>query len=314
MNTLEPTERSVLSDPEADEPPPTAPPSLRQPLAPEAESPERSPAAEFPLPAPEGLDSPPGRAADTDSASARVYNQRNCDDDDARCLQLRNRIRRDALTALTPRSLDISPPYDPDADTPEEIAESLRARQERLASSGERQWKNHRGEVLATGQLVDLRDRRAIVKTADGTEQAIRVSDLAEDEVCFVAAWFNLPPECPIRQEEPFTGRQFVDSTFTWKSSGLCHKPLYFQETQLERYGHTAGPVLQPVISGAHFFANIATLPYHMGINPPNECQYVLGYYRPGNCAPWMIPPVPLSVRGGLAQAGTVVGLGAVLP
>jgi len=94
----------------------------------------------------------------------------------------------------------------------------------------------------------------------------------------------------------------------TWKASGLCHKPLYFEEVQLERYGHTAGPVLQPVLSGAHFFMNIATLPYQMGMSPPNECEYALGYYRPGSCAPWLLPPVPLSVRGGLMQAGAIVG------
>jgi hypothetical protein len=99
-----------------------------------------------------------------------------------------------------------------------------------------------------------------------------------------------------------------VASTFTYQASGLCHKPLYFEEVQLERYGHTAGPIKQPLLSGAHFFLNIAVLPYKMGINPPCECQYALGYYRPGSCAPWHIPPVPISVRGALAEAGAWVG------
>jgi hypothetical protein len=83
---------------------------------------------------------------------------------------------------------------------------------------------------------------------------------------------------------------------------------LYFEEVQLERYGHTAGPLLQPVLSGAHFFLNIASLPYQMGIHPPHECQHPLGYYRPGNCAPWLVPPIPLSVRGGLLAAGLYAG------
>jgi hypothetical protein len=51
-----------------------------------------------------------------------------------------------------------------------------------------------------------------------------------------------------------------------------------------------------------------------MGINPLNECQYALGYYRPGSCAPWLLPPIPISVRGALAEAGTVVGGVSVLP
>ena len=76
----------------------------------------------------------------------------------------------------------------------------------------------------------------------------------------------------------------------------------------MEGYGHSAGPVLQPVLSGAHFFLNIATLPYQMGMSPPNECEYALGYYRPGSCAPWLLPPIPLSVRGALLEAGAVTG------
>ena len=42
--------------------------------------------------------------------------------------------------------------------------------------------------------------------------------------------------------------------------------------------------------------------------HPPHECRYALGYYRPGSCAPYLIPPVPLSLRGALLEAGAVVG------
>jgi hypothetical protein len=100
----------------------------------------------------------------------------------------------------------------------------------------------------------------------------------------------------------------------TWKASELMHKPLYFEEVALERYGHTAGPIWQPVISSGHFFANIAVMPYKMGIHPMTECQYALGYYRPGNCAPWQLPAVPLSGRGALYQAKVVTGSVFLLP
>ena len=66
----------------------------------------------------------------------------------------------------------------------------------------------------------------------------------------------------------------------------LCHKPLYFEDVQLERYGHMAGPWVQPFVSCADFFLRIPILPYEMGLEPPNECIYALGYYRPGSCAP----------------------------
>ncbi len=100
----------------------------------------------------------------------------------------------------------------------------------------------------------------------------------------------------------------------TWKASNLCHTPLYFEDVNLERYGHTHGPVLEPVVQSAHFFANIAVLPYKMGVHSPKECQYALGYYRPGNCAPWIIPPVPLSVRGALVQGAALTGAFWLIP
>ena len=89
---------------------------------------------------------------------------------------------------------------------------------------------------------------------------------------------------------------------------------LYFEQIQLERYGHTAGPWSQPFLSGGHFILNIATLPYKMGMHPMNECQYSLGYYRPGSCAPWLISPVPLSLQGAASQAGAIFGGGALFP
>jgi hypothetical protein len=49
-------------------------------------------------------------------------------------------------------------------------------------------------------------------------------------------------------------------------------------------------------------------------VHPPNECMYALGHYRPGNCAPYMISPMPISARGAIFQAGAVVGAAAILP
>jgi len=117
----------------------------------------------------------------------------------------------------------------------------------------------------------------------------------------------ELPPECPLRGGE-FLPRQWCQTTFTWKASGLCHKPLYFEDVHLERYGHSWGPYLQPIISGGHFFLTVPILPYKMGLYPPEECIYTLGYYRPGSCAPYLLDPLPLSVRAGLAEAGAWVG------
>ena len=124
-----------------------------------------------------------------------------------------------------------------------------------------------------------------------------------------------LPEECGLGGSDYFPSRDFEQICFMWKASALCHKPLYFEEVALERYGHTlVREEFQPIISGAKFFLTVPILPYKMGLNPPCECIYTLGHYRPGSCAPYMIDPLPLSVRAGLIQAGAVVGGVAIFP
>ncbi len=107
----------------------------------------------------------------------------------------------------------------------------------------------------------------------------------------------DYPCECKLGLNAKFKGRNWSPTTFTWKATGTCFRPLYFQDVQLERYGHSWNPVVQPFMSAAHFFISVPLLPYKMGLNPPNECVYTLGYYRPGSCAPYMIEPIPFSLR-----------------
>ncbi|MFN3191356.1 MAG: hypothetical protein ACE361_12600 [Aureliella sp.] len=223
------------------------------------------------------------------------------------CNEARNRIRPRPLREL---SLDVSPAF----------GEGLRAvrgntddqRLEFAANARVRDWYDYRNNFLTTGRLVDLRDDR-IVLEANGVERKIRLQNLSDVDLAYVGEAWNIPLNCG-SGNDTFEGRNFVASTVQWKAPGHCHKPLYFEQTQLERYGHEAGPIVQPLISTAHFFANIAVLPYKMGIHPPNECQYSLGYYRPGNCAPYMVQPLPLSLRGAAAQAGFVTGAAALIP
>ena len=76
-------------------------------------------------------------------------------------------------------------------------------------------------------------------------------------------------------------GQYWVSTYALWKSPNLAHRPLYFEDANLERFG---GERLgQPLFSAAHFFASVATLPYQIGQNPGNDLYYVSGYGRPGN-------------------------------
>jgi hypothetical protein len=123
----------------------------------------------------------------------------------------------------------------------------------------------------------------------------------------------DYPYECPLGQDE-LKPRVWPEITYTWKASALCHKPLYFEDVQLERYGHSWLPDVQPLVSGAHFFGSVAILPYKMGLETPNECIYALGHYRPGSCAPYYIEALPFTWRAAAFQAGVVTGINFALP
>ncbi|MBC8350496.1 MAG: hypothetical protein H8E66_00820 [Planctomycetes bacterium] len=243
---------------------------------------------------------PPSQRYQPAAACEHIYNERNCCTDGERCQNARRYVRENTIDKI---SLNISPSYKPDATTD---AEADQDRSLKLAQSAIRSWRNRDGQVVARGQFTNVEFGRVCIES-DGKVQKIPVGQLSDEDWCFLAAWWGVPTECSLGDDK-FEQREWLASTMTWKASGACHKPLYFEEVQLERYGHTAGPVLQPALSGAHFFLNIATLPYQMGMSPPNECEYALGYYRPGSCAPWLLPPIPLSVRGALLEAGAITG------
>ena len=123
----------------------------------------------------------------------------------------------------------------------------------------------------------------------------------------------TLPKECPLITTG-YNGRHFSQTCFQWKASALCTKGAYFENVQLERYGHSMCPIMEPVISGARFFLTVPMLPYKMGIKPPNECDYTLGHYRPGSCSPYMLDPFPISIRAILFEGAAIGGAVALLP
>ncbi len=139
------------------------------------------------------------------------------------------------------------------------------------------------------------------------------VKRLADISTNIAAEPGEFPVECGLGNEQ-FSPRSFEGTLFAWKASSLCHKPLYFEDVELERYGQTCSPLFQPLLSAAKFYLTLPILPYKMGLEPPCECIYPLGYYRPGSCAPFIIPPVPISLRGALLEAGVWVAGVALVP
>jgi hypothetical protein len=110
--------------------------------------------------------------------------------------------------------------------------------------------------------------------------------------------------------------RRWMGLRYCWDAPVLAYHPLYFEEVNLERYGY--GPrylrVIQPVLSGAHFFACVPALPYKLAADPPYRDVYALGHYRPGSPAPYRVQYPPLSLPGSAAELGVILGLVALIP
>ncbi len=188
------------------------------------------------------------------------------------------------------------------------------------------------GQEQETVQLVTLADETAKEREREKDKDARTpcreeakecreaLEALRDDGIASIAldirvsgkAGSDYPCECRL-EGDSFEPRRFATTMMTWKAAGYCHKPLYFEDWNLERYGHSHGP-LDPVFSAAHFFVTLPVLPYKMGVELPWECVYPLGYYRPGSCAPWTVPAVPISCRGLAVEAATVTGLVFLLP
>jgi hypothetical protein len=157
--------------------------------------------------------------------------------------------------------------------------------------------------------LLAVRPEELTYECDKAREDIIPLNEVSLD----IAPPHALPTRCKM-DTGVFEERSWAPTTFMWKASGLCHNPAYFEEIQLERYGHSSGPYTQPVVSAAHFFLTVPVLPYKMGLYPPGECIYTLGYYRPGSCAPYMLDPLPLSIRASLFEAGAWIGGVAAIP
>lgn len=110
------------------------------------------------------------------------------------------------------------------------------------------------------------------------------------------------------------TRRDWPIMTRSWVAAKTCHRPLYFEEVNAERYGYTCNRTLQPVISTAHFFSTIPMLPYLMAADGPCQCNYTLGHYRPGSCNPYRHHRWPRSIKGVSVEAAVAVGLIALIP
>ncbi len=112
----------------------------------------------------------------------------------------------------------------------------------------------------------------------------------------------------------PYQERDFPEVVFSWDASDIWYNPLYFEDVALERYGHVHHPLLQPFVSARRFGAQLVLLPYQATIDPICKKIYPLGYYRPGEWAPYKCYQIPLNADAGAVQAGVMTGLFFLFP
>ena len=99
-----------------------------------------------------------------------------------------------------------------------------------------------------------------------------------------------------------------------WHASLIQHYPLYFEDAMLERHGHVRFGHLQPLASGAKFFATIPMLPYLRTLQPKHECQYAFGHYRAGSCAPLLRDTIPYDKHAAIVESASAAAFFWAMP
>lgn len=122
---------------------------------------------------------------------------------------------------------------------------------------------------------------------------------------------------CPELVDLPHVGfesRAFAESNVTWEASNLLSNPLYFEDAALERYGHTHNQLVQPLFSLGKFGTQLVGLPYQMALHPICERRYALGWYRPGECAPYKFYLPPWNTKAAVTAGAAYTGLIFLIP
>jgi hypothetical protein len=118
--------------------------------------------------------------------------------------------------------------------------------------------------------------------------------------------------------EQPFMRGELAAAGFEWHPSpeglNFCYQPLYFEEVNAERYGHSFG-ILQPAVSAVAFYGRIPLLPYMTFARPARRCTYHAHWALPGYKIPrWEPQPIVPSVTGAAAEVAVIYGLVLLIP
>ncbi len=88
-----------------------------------------------------------------------------------------------------------------------------------------------------------------------------------------------------------YSSYYWSQSTYTWITPTFRHRPLYFEQINLERYGIQRKLPWEPVVSAADFFGTAFWMPLTILQTSPCTDVYTLGHQRPGDCAVFQTTP-----------------------
>jgi hypothetical protein len=120
-------------------------------------------------------------------------------------------------------------------------------------------------------------------------------------------------PKEPDLTREPYPGRFWPKFDEVVEPAYVCHRRLYFEELNAERYGWDFG-IFQPFLSAGYFYWDVATMPYHAFTAPCRKFDCSASKCLPGDPVPYLIYPPDLSVTGTVAQGATIAALIAIFP
>jgi len=114
-------------------------------------------------------------------------------------------------------------------------------------------------------------------------------------------------------REKVYVPRQWPLTKELVQPCYVFHGRLLFEQPNSERYGWSMG-VAQPAISALHFYADVATLPYHLAQDPCRYGDTSAGKCLPGDPVPLYLYPPQWSLSGLTAEAAAVTLLFFVFP
>ena len=134
--------------------------------------------------------------------------------------------------------------------------------------------------IVGNSSALDAEEKRRIEVLAtkpidDVTVNVQPTAGALPDDIA--AKIFDAEPTVNGNRERGFGG-----TVYFWEASNLAHRPLYFEQAYVERYGYNYR-CLQPVVSGAEFYTDVALLPIKMAATIRRPYIYALGPQRPGN-------------------------------